>query len=768
MAAFYHAALGKPSAILAAVIETLRRYSTPFGLAMLALLAAWPILRSGPPTVGDGFNHYFRLAELHWAVQNGVYYPRWLPDVAYGFGLPVFNFYPLLTYWLAEVWTLIGMSLPSAMQAGYAMAMIMLVWGVYAWARTAFRSGVAGLAAAAAYSQAPYLFLTIIHRGAYPETWGLAFAPWLFWAMLRLSRNPGIASALLMAVITAGLALSHTVSTLLLLPLALLYLAGLVRSDMRKLLWALLGLGLAVGLSAIFWVPVLLEARFVQLARVGGGMFDYAANFLKLSDLLGPPRVFDPLRTFNEVSPGLNWVVLAFSLVGVWSHRKDATVRLLLLGALLIGMLTLPFSRPLWDALPLLPFVQFPWRWVGLLSLLLAMLAGAGIAQIVKNISKYAAVILPVFVLAVTFFSLAWTFGERPADLSAVDHTDLPAFEISSGQFGTTALGEFVSVWATVLPPSKTFATAYETGTLPQQRLDRINLPEGVDILREIPGFNAAMIDYEADAQFDLRFNWLIFPNVSATVDDTKLTAGPEPGSGLLQVRDLPAGRHTLTVRQSLSRPQRIGTGVSVVNLVMVALLTRREFMRMRTARKPARDHIYADVPARVVLAVGGIALALLVSRVFWLDIHPSVFHRTQLIGGTVAGVPAQDIVFDDRIKLIGLDVQGEKASLYWQGLAEMSTDYSIALYLQDENGTVLAQQDSQHPGAVPTSHWQPGQYAVDAHVLQPAADTPPGEYQIVVAVYAEDGTLEGIDIAGDVGHYLTVGTLSLSYSTSN
>ncbi len=768
MAAFYHAALGKQSAILAAVIGTLRRYATPFGLAMLALLAAWPILRAGPPTVGDGFNHYFRLAELHWAVLNGVYYPRWLPDVAYGFGLPVFNFYPLLTYWLAEVWALVGMSLSSAMQAGYTMAMITLVWGAYAWARTAFRSGVAGLAAATAYSTSPYLFLTIIHRGAYPETWGLAFAPWLFWAMLRLSRNPGIASALLMAVITAGLALSHAVSTLLLLPLALLYLVGLVRSDLRKLLWALLGLGLAVGLSAIFWVPVLLEARFVQLARVGGGMFDYAANFLRLADLFGPPRVFDPLRTFNEVSPGLNWVVLAFALVGVWSSRKDVTVRLLFVGAFLIGMLTLQISQPLWDALPLLPFIQFPWRWVGLLSLLLAMLAGTGIAQIVKSKSRYTAVILPVFVLAAAFYSLAWTFGERPTDLSFVDHADLPAFEISSGQLGTTALGEFVSVWATVLPPPETFASAYESGTLPQQRLDRINLPEGVHILREIPGFNAAEIDYEADAPFDLRFNWLIFPNVSATVNDIKLIAGPEPGSGMLQVRDLPAGRHTLTVRQSLSRPQRIGTGVSVLSLVVVVFLTGREFTRMRTARISARDHKYAAVPARVILTVGGIVLTLLVSRAFWLDIHPSVFHRTRLIGGTVADIPAQDIVFGERIKLIGLDVQDETASLYWQGLAEMSTDYSIALYLQDENGTVLAQQDSQHPGVVPTSYWQPGQYAVDAHVLQPAADTPPGEYHIVVAVYAEEGTLEGIDIAGNVGHYLTVGTLILSDSSSN
>ena len=768
MAAFYHAALSNPYAILAAVIGTLRRYSTPFGLGMLALLAAWPVLRAGPPTVGDGFNHYFRLAELHWAVQHGAFYPRWLPDVAYGFGLPVFNFYPVLTYWLAEVWALIGMSLPSSMQAGYVLAMITLVWGAYAWARTAFRSGVAGLAAAAAYSTSPYLFLTIIHRGAYPETWGLAFAPWLFWTMLRLSRNPSIASALLIAVITAGLALSHAVSTLLLVPLALLYFASLVRGEMRKWLWAFLGLGLALGLSAIFWVPVLLEARFVQLARVGGGMFDYTANFLNLADLLGPPRVFDPLRTFNEVSPGLNWIVLAFALVGVWSHRKDATVRLLFIGAFLLVMLTLPISQPLWAALPLLPFVQFPWRWVGLTSLLLAMLAGTGIAQIVKGNSKYTAIVLPFFVLATAIFSLAWTFGERPADLSAVDHADLPAFEISSGQLGTTALGEFVSVWATVLPPPETFTTAYKTGRLPQQRLDVINLPEGVSILRETPGFNAAEIDYEADALFNMRFNWLFFPDVSVTVDGTKLIAGPEPGSGMLQVRDVPAGRHTLTVRQTLSRPQRIGTGVSVFSLVVVALLTGTGFTRMKTDRKPARDHIDAAVPARLVLAVGGVAFVLLVWRVFWLDIQPSVFHRTQLVGGTVAGVPAQDIVFGERIKLIGLDVQDESASLYWQGLAEMSTDYSIALYLQDEKGTVLMQQDSKHPGAVPTSHWQPGQYAVDTHVFQPATDMPPDEYQIVIAVYSEEGTLEGIDITGNVGHYLTVGTLTLSDSTSN
>ena len=126
--------------------------STHMALLGLAVFAFWPLLRAGPTTAVDGKVHFFRLAELHWAIHNSILYPRWLPDFAYGFGVPAFNFYPPLSYWVAEVWALMGMSLSRALSVGYFFALLAMVLGSYLWARAVFRSDIAALASAAARS----------------------------------------------------------------------------------------------------------------------------------------------------------------------------------------------------------------------------------------------------------------------------------------------------------------------------------------------------------------------------------------------------------------------------------------------------------------------------------------------------------------------------------------------------------------------------------------------------------------------------------------
>lgn len=737
------------------------RLSLPAALGGLVVLVAWPVLRAGAPTVGDGLNHFYRLAELHWAVQNGVLYPRWLPDLAYGFGLPVFNFYPPLTYWLAEVWALAGGSLPRALGAGYVVAIVTLVVGAFTWVRATLRSEVAGLAAAAAYGFAPYLFLNLVHRGAYPELWGMAIAPWVFWAVHGVARRPGGAAASRLAVALAALLLAHAASMLMVAPLALLYGLGLSGRELKGWRWLGAGALVAAGLAAVFWLPVLLEGRFVQLARLGGGMFAFGENFLSPAALFGPPRVFDPLRTFNEIAPGVNWVVLLVAAVGAWRLRGSAPVVMAALGALALAVLTLPVSRPVWEHLPLLPFIQFPWRWVGPLSLLLALPAGAGVDSLATG-RRWSATVLPAFVLAAALFALPWTFGETPADLRGRTHADIPRYEIESGQLGTTSSGEFLSVWAETLPDAQTFQASYAARRLPVQRLDRARLPAGVTVLRETAYFDGVEVEYESPDSFALILNWLFFPDVRATVDGVALVAGPAPGVGLTQIASVPAGRHTLSVHSVLSRPQRWGAAVSIASLLLVLPILVHGFTRIYSGEIEREFTVHLRSSASELLVLGA-AAGLILARVFWLDVRPSIFHDTRLVEGTVVGVTPQNIVFGDRIKLIGMDIHGEEVRLYWQGLAVMDTDYSIALYLQDDAGVVLAQQDSQHPGLVPTTRWTPGQYAEDLHRFTLDTAPPAGEYQIVVAVYSGDGTLEGIDADGQVGHYVSVGTLRIA-----
>ena len=82
----------------------------------------------------------------------------------------------------------------------------------------------------------------------------------------------------------------------------------------------------------------------------------------------------------------MGFVQAALAVVGGWSlvvglrrpTTNDQRPLLFILAAFLIAsfMIT-PLSRPLWDHLPLLPFTQFPWRFLSVQALFGALLTGA-------------------------------------------------------------------------------------------------------------------------------------------------------------------------------------------------------------------------------------------------------------------------------------------------------------------------------------------------------------------------------------------------------
>src|SRR6266851_4261139 len=80
-------------------------------VAAIAALAVWPLLRAGYPAIGDGLNHFYRLVEFEHLLQHGVWFPRWATDLGYGFGYPLFNYSPPLTYYLGALFAGLGFTI---------------------------------------------------------------------------------------------------------------------------------------------------------------------------------------------------------------------------------------------------------------------------------------------------------------------------------------------------------------------------------------------------------------------------------------------------------------------------------------------------------------------------------------------------------------------------------------------------------------------------------------------------------------------------------
>lgn len=86
--------------------------SHPWGwLPLLSLPALWPLWTLGLTASADGTTHLMRIALLvhHW--RQGLFYPRWVPELVAGLGYPVLSYYAPATYYLVGGGHLLGLSL---------------------------------------------------------------------------------------------------------------------------------------------------------------------------------------------------------------------------------------------------------------------------------------------------------------------------------------------------------------------------------------------------------------------------------------------------------------------------------------------------------------------------------------------------------------------------------------------------------------------------------------------------------------------------------
>ncbi|MBI4316770.1 MAG: hypothetical protein HY679_12615, partial [Chloroflexi bacterium] len=636
------------------------------------LLAVYPLLSGGLPTVGDGLIHFYRFAQLDWHVRHGDLYPRWFANLHYGFGAPVLNFYAPLSYYVPLLFRLFNLSLPTCLLLGYALALAVAIWGAYHWIADQTDSPLAGLTAAAAYGLAPYLYLDIFHRGAYPELWGLALAPWLLWAARRAARGP-TASALF-ALLLAALILTHTLTALLFAPIAFLYLLLSPREGRATLAhWARAALTMAHGiaLSAFFTLPVLLESKYVQLFRTFlPGDLDYRRNFLTLAALFAAPPNFDPRLVFNAMPTSLPWPQLAVAaggcllVVGGWwlavSRRQRAVGNLsprraaalntqypilntqypipntdhdscitahsfivsLFHCSLFIAFsfLALSASSPLWSLFPFARFIQFPWRLVGPAGLFLAAVAGAGMARFQ---TKTFGVWLFGFVISSFFlFSLPWTY-HIPFDPlpSAVSPADSIRYEVATGQLGATSTGEYLPRWVEQLPDPNTLLPGYAQTDLPSRLA-----PLPADIALHVSRFtlHTETLTYTSPAPFTATFNLFYFPGWSATLDGRPAVIRVTAPGGLITV-PVPAGMHTLTLALRPTAPQVAGSLISLASLVILLAVT----LRVNTQYPIPNTQSRPTVSIVSLFHCSLFIALLLIARILYFDRFDTPFHHT-------------------------------------------------------------------------------------------------------------------------------------------
>jgi hypothetical protein len=746
---------------------------------LLTLPATMPLIQPTITRSADGLLHLYRLVALDHAIRQGALFPRWLPDLAYGYGLPLFVFYAPLSYYITEMLNLLSLGHLGAFNASFALALLLSGAGAYLFVKDEFGSR-AGVLAGVAYVYAPYQLFNIMARGSLPAAWAGALFPFAFWSLGRLLRigKPGYLP--LSAVTCAAVLLSHNISSLLFLPLLVVYITIelLVRRDRRATLRTGLALGLGLALAAFFLVPAVIEKEFVQVQRaITPPDFDYHFNFVDLKDLFSLPRpantgLINPNYPFTM---GLAQVGLA-ALGLIYGAFRTIDSRLAIhnaepeglnpngnahrrriLGFALLGLIgavfmMLPVSVGVWDRLPIIAFVQQPHRLLSLVALLMAVLVGASVTSLPGRLGIgwiWGGAVL-IFVTAIPLLYPRY-YDPPPTD------PDLPgmmAYEHLSGAIGTTSFGEYLPIWVQQVPRESPLEPMYRAGE-DVERLDQAYLPENARIESTFYGFNQMELVIASAEPYQAVFHTFYFPGWVAQVDGQPVSIAPISERGLIGVA-MPAGLHNLQLRFRETPVRLVADGLSVLALLIVVGLFGRAVWSSKsgtsltsaiypdTSLPASYHHLPTGLTRLQIAALVGLALGLLAVKAFYLDRYDSplkhTFDGTHVTG---ADVPIQ-VNFGNQVNMLGYDLNRQTATggqtfnltAYWGARLPLTTDYSALAQLVDDEHHLYAAQDNLHPGGVPTTRWELWGFVRDPHALQVPPGTPPGDYFLVAGLY--------------------------------
>ncbi len=299
--------------------------------------------------------------------REGVVYPRWAEWANWGFGEPRFIFYPPAS-WVTGA--LLGLLLPWRMVPGAYIWLTLVVAGLSMWtfAREWLPEPQA-TAAAALYMVNPYNLITVYYRSDFAELLAGALLPLLLWSALRVAREGGRRAPLL-ALVFAAIWLTNAPEAVIAtyaLCMALVVLSA-VRRSFRPLFVGAAAMGAGFGLAAFYILPAAFERRWVQIGQAVSDNLQPARNFLFAHS--GDPDFVLFNRKVSWVALGL---IVSTGVAALLASRRRRDLRepwwtLLALG-IASAVLMAPPSVLLWRLLPNLAYVQFPWRWLEVLSL---------------------------------------------------------------------------------------------------------------------------------------------------------------------------------------------------------------------------------------------------------------------------------------------------------------------------------------------------------------------------------------------------------------
>lgn len=360
------------------------------------------------------FTHVTRLVEMDRALNDGEFPVRWSKNLGYGYGMPLFNFYGPMPFYVAEAFHNIGLNYLFSIKAMVFFMTGVAFVGMYLLAAEYF-GALGGTVAAAAFLLMPYRAVDLFVRGAFNELFAISLVSFIMYGFIRISREKSwfwtaITAASFMAFFT-----SHNLMTLMFFPCIYLFaLLQIWAKGVKKRTYFIrmhAAILLSVGLAAFYLFPSFFEKGWTQVDKLIGGYGAYAYHFLYIRQLFIEHWGYGGsiLGIEDGISFHLGWVHVALATIGVvgWSLRAKTWHQRIMCWFFAVSLaislfMTIFKSQFIWDRIPILVYFQFPWRFLSVAAVLVPLLAGAAVYAIPKSFPRKSIIFVAIILLLLT------------------------------------------------------------------------------------------------------------------------------------------------------------------------------------------------------------------------------------------------------------------------------------------------------------------------------------------------------------------------------
>lgn len=404
---------------------------------LLSLPTILPLFHPGLFPVHDD-TQVARVLSMGKALHDGMLPVRVVDYLGYNLGYPIFNFYGPLAYYVGGFFTLVGFSAVSSTKIMMGFGMILAGISMYLLASALFGKK-AGIVSSLFYLYAPYHALNLYVRGAIGELWAYAFLPLPFFGLWSLYKTKKFRYVVLISFSLAAVIISHNLTAMMIIPFVLLSVIGLSIASWKKkefttIYLFVISIICGILLSSFYALPALLEMQYTNVVSILGGESNPVDHFVC------PIQLWQGMWGYGGSTPGcmdgmsfmLGKIHILFVLVGIAAvgyffikkrYQEFSTLAACFIVLIFSLFMMVNFSALIWQAVPQLNFIQFPWRFLSIATLSSSLIAG-GVVGALGRIRPFVALLLVVFLSILSLFYYGKYFTPQSFEQNIAKYTD--------------------------------------------------------------------------------------------------------------------------------------------------------------------------------------------------------------------------------------------------------------------------------------------------------------------------------------------------------